>query len=127
MGLIDFALLYTLIQYIHFYHFSSTASTRTDKTTTSSIVTSDGHQLHTNSTPLSTDVTFSITESMSPPSSTDSGTGNALQSTMSTQVSNDVTLNITESPSSTNGREIGNTVQGTYDTYSYTHFSVTKK
>ena len=64
---------------------------------------------------------------MSPPSSTGSGTGNALQSTMLTQVSNDVTLNITESPSSTNGREIGNTVQGTYDTYSYTHVSDTKK
>ena len=52
----------------------------TDTTTTSSIVTSDGHHLQTNSTPVSTDVTFSTTESISYPSSTgNSGIGDTSQ------------------------------------------------
>ena len=52
----------------------------TDTTTASSIVTSDGHHLHTNSTPVSTDVTSSITESISYPSSTgSSGIGDTSQ------------------------------------------------
>ena len=58
-----------------------TATTATDTTTASSIVTSDGHHLHTNSTPVSPDVTLNITESISPPSSTDSGIGDKLQGT----------------------------------------------
>jgi len=47
--------------------------------TTSSIVTSDGHHLQTNSTPVPTDVTLSITESTSPPSTNGSGIGNESQ------------------------------------------------
>ena len=56
-----------------------TAATSTDTTTTSSIVTSDGHQFHTDSTPVSTDVTFSVTESISSPSSTGGTTGDDSQ------------------------------------------------
>jgi len=54
------------------WHSSSTAMART--TTTTSTVTSNGHHLHnTNSIPVSTDVTYSVTESISPPSATGNG------------------------------------------------------
>ncbi|XP_065894224.1 uncharacterized protein [Dysidea avara] len=55
---------------------TTTTDTTIDITTTSSIVTSDGHQLHTT---LSTDVTLSVTESISPPLSTSSGVGDNSQ------------------------------------------------
>ena len=55
------------------------ATTVTSTTTVSSEVTSGGHHLHTNSTPVSTDVTFSVAESVSSPSSTSSGIDYAQQ------------------------------------------------
>ncbi|XP_065894594.1 uncharacterized protein [Dysidea avara] len=55
------------------------ATTVTSTTTVSSEVTSGGHHLHTNSTPVSTDVTFSVAESVSSLSSTSSGIDYAQQ------------------------------------------------
>ena len=60
---------------ITFHHSPSTATARTDITT----VTSDGHHLQINSTPVPADVTLSITESTLPPSSNGSGIGNESQ------------------------------------------------
>ena len=51
-------------------------------TTISSEVTSNGHHLHTNSTPVSTDVTFSVTESIITPASPGTEIGDAHQGTV---------------------------------------------
>ena len=50
-------------------------------TTNSGITTSGGNHLRTNSSPISTDVTYSSAELISPPSSTGSGIGGARQGT----------------------------------------------
>ncbi|XP_065894589.1 uncharacterized protein [Dysidea avara] len=55
------------------------ATTMMTTTTISSEVTSNGHHLHTNSTPVSTDVTFSVTESIITPASPGTEIGDAHQ------------------------------------------------
>lgn len=81
------AILYTTL-----YHFLSTATTSADTTTSSSIVTSDDYHLHTNSTPVSTDVTLSITVSL--PASAGSGIGDDSQGNSSVYVFYDAIIPI---------------------------------
>ncbi|XP_065894557.1 uncharacterized protein [Dysidea avara] len=56
-------------------HNSRSQATTRSHTTTNSEVTSDGHHLHTNSTPLSTDVTSHVTGSVASPSPVATGGG----------------------------------------------------
>jgi len=67
--------------YLYFTHGVFNSGDLSIATTNSGVTTSGGNHIHTNPSPISTDVAYSITEPISPPSSTGSGIGSARQGT----------------------------------------------